>query len=341
MDQKRFIASSVHALPDDHSFNGIDVLKFVCAILICMLHISPFYALTSEQTLPDYFLRECICRLAVPCFLISSGFFLFRKMDLYDYDRDRVQGYIFKMIRLTGVWFMLMIIGWNGILWYLKASIAAVLLLCLLLKAKIKLPHIVLIAGVLFVVGLLGNSYKCLLSPLQSFFIPKAVMLVYDNVFGTTRNGVFFGFAFVLMGALFARKRIVIPTKAAIAGCILSVGLYVLEADLLRRYAHPQFHDIFIFQLPVVFFPFYLASHIQLADRPIYKRLRTVGILVFFLHMMVGQCVKTGLKAAAIIGIQLNVFYFPLTLCLTVVLAVLIDRLSQRKAFGWLRYLYS
>lgn len=115
---------------------------------------------------------------------------------------------------------------------------------------------IILISVALFFVGLLGDSYYGFMEPLKSFIIPKLFIKGYESVFTTTRNGVFFGFVFVLMGALFAQKRMVINSILAVVGLVVSLLIMLLEVYLLKHYSHPKDFNMVLSLLPVIFFCF-------------------------------------------------------------------------------------
>lgn len=283
-----------------------------------------------------------MCRIAVPFYFAASGFLLFRKTDFNNLNQSRIKNYCFKILRLLGTWTFLLFVGGSGQLWYLGALVLAVIILSTLIKKEIPMRWIVLISVILFCIGLLGDSYYGFIEPLKSFFIPKLFIVGYDTVFSTTRNGVFFGLIFVLIGALFAQKRIVINNIFAVVGLIVSFILMFLEVYLLKCYSNPKGYDMVFSLLPVIFFLFYLASHIKLKNRPIYGRLRVIGMLIFFTHLFVNYFVGVGIKIFNnIIGINLTAFQFIITILFTTMLAVIIERLSKTNRFYWLKYLFS
>ncbi len=55
-------------------YQGIDVLKFIMAILVISLHIYPFTDI--NETL-NYYTINWFSRLAVPFFFVCTGFFIF------------------------------------------------------------------------------------------------------------------------------------------------------------------------------------------------------------------------------------------------------------------------
>lgn len=83
-------------------------------------------------------------------------------------------------------------------LWYFPALIFGVLLFDYLYK-KIEMKKIILLGVIFYIIGLLGLSYYGILSGL-----PKNIMDLYFKIFLRTRNGVFFAFPFIVMGAKLA-----------------------------------------------------------------------------------------------------------------------------------------
>ena len=54
----------------------IDIAKYISALLVVCIHTFPFYEIS--ETLNTYWIQT-ICRIAVPFFFTTSGFFFFRK----------------------------------------------------------------------------------------------------------------------------------------------------------------------------------------------------------------------------------------------------------------------
>ena len=73
-----FLASSLHEASRDHAFNGIDLFKFICAFMVCMIHVPPFQTSVFGLDRLNFYLMQGVCRIAVPYFFVSSGFLLFR-----------------------------------------------------------------------------------------------------------------------------------------------------------------------------------------------------------------------------------------------------------------------
>ena len=63
-------------------YPGIDIIKFIGAFLVIMIHTTPFAENQggSVLTLNEFF-KDYICRIAVPFYFVAAGFFLFKKID--------------------------------------------------------------------------------------------------------------------------------------------------------------------------------------------------------------------------------------------------------------------
>ncbi|MGN0500520.1 MAG: acyltransferase family protein [Ruminococcus sp.] len=246
-------------LPSNYCFDGIDLIKFICAFLVCIIHISP---LPTESLLYSNYInfgfQQYICRIAVPFYFMASGFFLFRKIDLTNIDTNRIQKYCFKTLRLLGTWTLLLVVGWTGHLWYLGALVVAVVLISVLLKYHIKFKYIALLSILLYIIGLLGDSYHGIIEPLKNINIFSFIFSGYEYFFSTTRNGVFMGFIFVLMGVLFAHNKILLNLKSAVLCFCISMLLLLVEVFVLQYFSNPKDHNMYISLIPATFFLFTL-----------------------------------------------------------------------------------
>lgn len=71
-----------HFVPIDatKNYNGIDLIKFLCAFLVFIIHVPPFQGeLSAFGESANFWLQHFACRLAVPFYFVSSGFFFLRK----------------------------------------------------------------------------------------------------------------------------------------------------------------------------------------------------------------------------------------------------------------------
>lgn len=59
-------------------YRGIDYFRFISALLVIAIHTSP---LLSYSAYADFILTRIIARVAVPFFLMTTGFFLFQNQE--------------------------------------------------------------------------------------------------------------------------------------------------------------------------------------------------------------------------------------------------------------------
>lgn len=318
-------------------------MKLICAFLVCIIHIKPYSDHLFMYSDSIYLIvRNCFCRIAVPFYFVTSGFLLFRKLRFDNFAIYKVKSYCLKLLRMLGVWTVILFAGNTVHLWYLISLIVSIVLLGYLLDKKISLKKIVICCFVLYIIGLFGDSYYGLILPLKNITFFRIIITGYDTIFETTRNSVFFGLIFVLMGAIMANKKINMSFRFALTGFFISMILLFVEFYLLEHYSICKDHNMYLFLLPATFFLFYIVSHLKLPNSIVYKKMRIVGVLVYFLHPFVNFFVVLGIKFLKHrIGIDLFLFNFTFTIILVTAISVIIEVLSKQKNYKWLRYLYS
>lgn len=188
-----------------------DAFKWLAAFLVVAIHTSP---LESIWPYGDFLLTRIVARLAVPFFFMLTGYFtvqvkktekklfllylgvtcLYLPVQIYKYmgGETFTAGRILKDIFFDGTFYHL---------WYLPACMLGLALMTLLLKCGKE--NAVAISILLYVIGLLGDSYFGLvrLSPILS--------KVYDGMFtcfSYTRNGIFMAPLFLILGRLFREQ---------------------------------------------------------------------------------------------------------------------------------------
>ncbi len=274
-------------------YPAIDFFRIIAAVLIITIHTSPLAGISAET---DFALTRVIARVAVPFFFTASGFFAVSVYGGYDKIFRFCKRTAFIYLAAIALYFPLNIYGgyfhgntlggflrdiiFDGTfyhLWYLPASIIGALIAALLIK-KTAHKTALIISAVLYVIGLLGDSY---------YGISESVPVLktfYDALFGLfsyTRNGLFFAPLFFVIGGVLADGTRTLAMKANVAGLACSLSLMFAEGFALRG-LHFQRHDSMYITLPfVVFFLFgILKSFKGKAD----KRMRKVSLIVYIIH---------------------------------------------------------
>ena len=322
------------------NYNGIDLIKFLCSILVFVIHIPPLQNEAFE--LAKYFnfgLQNFLCRIAVPFYFVASGFFLFRKMDIYNLKPDIIKNYCFNILKIMCIWRVLLNTGdISHHLWYLGSSVVAIALVSICFYTRIKINGICGLALVLYIVGLLGDSYYGIIEPVISNGVLQYFMNAIVFFMNSTRNGIFMGFIFVFIGAIFSQHKTELkPLKAAIGFGLSMLGL-LGEVFLLGYFDIPKDYNMYLFLIPASIFLFLFAKNLKLKDSSIYKRLRVIGFIIYLTHLLVNKIVVW------VIGyidkyLDVNLFgcEFLISLVLSIIVAVLIERLSCQNKFKWIK----
>ncbi len=325
----------------------IDLFKYLGSLLIVAIHIAPFLSYFDAFPLAkilNYGIKNYFARIAVPFYFAAAGFFLFRKIDLNKFDISITGNYILKILRLLGIWTVLLFIGKSYQLWYLGSLAVAVCFLTILLYKRVSLKNMLIIACVLYLIGLLGDSYYGVLNIMQGIKPIHYIVKIYEEVFKTTRNGIFFGFIFVLLGGIVQKKKISIKPFAAACGFIISMVLLLCEALLLKKYELVKDFNMYIMLIPATFFLLVFSINFKTEQGQVLRKLRNIGIMVYFLHLFVYQILLWVWSAInKFFGVNLNnsIINYILTVVIATIIGVLIDYLSKTKKFSFLKYLYS
>jgi len=224
----------------------LDVLKFICAILIVGSHVLPIF----HNDVLNLYYGQWFFRFAVPLFIISSGFY-FEKMDtnkrktyikrillLYIvgvvmYLPNILSSYslssISDILRICRVLFF----GYYH-LWYLVALFMALLVSYLMNMflpiEKHKTKYFVVCVILLFIGIFFDEYYKIF----NNDFLTKIAYIL--NIFGSTRNFIFMTFPIVTIGRLIyiEREKIFeIKPLTYILSTMLFFVLSILELTIL------------------------------------------------------------------------------------------------------------
>ena len=320
------------------NYNGLDLMKFICAIFVFLLHSRPFPASAEYMN----FSSIVMCRLAVPFFFASSGFFLFRKMDLYNINADIVRNYCYRLLMLYGLWNVLLVFGERGALWYLSGTTVAVVMIALCFKVfKMKIRSVIVLSILLYIIAMLGNSYDFVGAPLHEVPILRNIIDFYVAVFGTTRKGMFFGFIFVFMGALIAHCKVQMTAKKAFVGFVVFLSLLYAEAFFLKLCTPMDYFEMCVMLVPAVYFLFMFMMSVNLKDRPVYRRLRTLSMIIYFIHWPLKDVVGIVLdNVRSKLGMNLTEYAFVISFVVVMGVSFFIEWLSRREKFKWINWLF-
>lgn len=308
-------------------YAGIDYFRIAAAVMVIAIHTAPFSVFGKEI---DFGLTYCIGRVAVPFFLMTTGYFVLGPWKLGKCaDDKRVIRPLKKTLFLYAAAFVLYLpvnfyaggmpksaggflrmLFFDGAfyhLWYFPAVVTGCILVAAMLK-RFPVHLVVWLAGLLYLIGAGGDSYYGLASRIP------AVESLYDMLFAVssyTRNGIFYAPVFLVMGMLIrakkesdGRKRKTqerrgrrsrsggVETKGLLVGLMVSMALMLIEGYLTYSFDLQRHNSMYLFLIPVMYFLFRLLLCIP-GDAPACTR--DISMLVYIIH----PAVLIGLRGIA------------------------------------------
>ena len=282
------------------NYNGLDVLKFIMALLVAQRHIIQIFFPESSRW--RIVIGSWLSNLPVPVFFTIAGFFLFRKLPQDGSGTGAVRRYCMRILRLYITWCAIYLpidfYNWyNGTrdikaglltyvhrflfdstipqLWYLPALFIACLLVWLLYSHGWRIWQILTLGAVLYIVGCIGDNWyfnQQLPMRLQQY------LAVYIRWFLTMRNGVFYGTFYVALGLMFARTKWRPPLWVSAAGAVCFIAL--MYKEVLRC----QNINMIFSAAPAAYFLFSAAEALPLPDSRLYPRLRGISEWIYLAH---------------------------------------------------------
>ncbi len=118
------------------------------------------------------------------------------------------------------------------------------------------------------------------------------------------------------------------------------MALMFVEAFTLKYIGSVREQDMYLFLIPATFFGFAFISQMELPDHPAYIKLRQISSLVFYSHLWIKVLINKGFQLFDE-DLSKTPLLFISTTLLSVVSALAIIKLSERKRFQWIKLLYT
>jgi len=246
------------------SRHSSDIVKFVFSIIIVIVHI--------DYNQDFYIISNYLARVGVPFFFISSGYVFYKKIHqgvdnryinniLHTYMKlfiiyipigviqlktltssnimigNTATNHIFQLIMV------ILVYGSSYHLWYLPAVIFS-LSVIKFFYIKIRIEYMIILSFLFYLIGAFETYYGILPSQIQS------TMSLYFQYFQTTRNGLFFGLIFVLIGFYLAKKNVRI-NKLKLKITLGSLAM-VMECIIVNALPNVRDYNFFLSLIPLV-----------------------------------------------------------------------------------------
>ncbi|MBU5363634.1 acyltransferase [Enterococcus raffinosus] len=309
----------------------LNLAQYTSSLLVILIHCGRL----SENDIVHFTLKVFFGRLAVPLFLVTAGyFFCLKQNENPDYARSyfkrQWQVYLFwSLIYLPyGVWFVQNIgldpklylaalpvgIGYLGFcyhLWYFPALFLGFFLTRKLVK-HVKFPITCCVCMFLFTLGA-TETYAAYLQGTRI----HTIYTLYQQLFFTTRNGLFYAPIFLLIGFFLASasKYHLFLQKYKWQGLIIS--LLLLSSETILVCLKQGTDKNFLFSLiPASLFLMNLLLRSTFLVKRNFSQLRKNGQSLYFLHPLFLEGIQWVFKQAGIAdfqGIPLFLITFALT----------------------------
>ena len=216
-------------------------------------------------------------------------------------------------------------------LWYLPASIIGAAIAWYLVK-KLNYPKALMVASVLYLIGLFGDSYYGITEKISCL---NSLYTYIFQVTDYTRNGIFFAPIFFILGGFIADNRPQITFGKSFLGFAISLALMLGEAMILHHFDLQRHDSMYVFLLPCMYFLFIVILHFK-GKRLV--SLRTASLIIYIIHPMMIVVIRLFSKLLHIQKLFVEnsiVHYF--AVCLTsvvfsVVLTAMWNKYKPKKA---------
>ena len=286
---------------EKQQYYGLDVLKFVMALLVVARHtIQIFYPVDSRWRI---IIHYWLSNLGVPTFFAIAGFLLFKKAASDNenaavprLDSAKFRTYIFRILKLYILWSLIYLpidiynkqpVGFylqswfmsSTIiqLWYLPALIVAVVINWFLYKVfRGKTWLMLIFTGMLLIIGWTVDNhvvYKHLAPPVLQSFVGW-----YAPKFLTMRNGIFYGSFYVAAGAWIAGRNKRMPLVPTILICIAFLMVMYKEVLICSNI------NIVLSAAPVVICLTELSLRLKGSGNKVFLFIREQSEWIYFTH---------------------------------------------------------
>lgn len=285
--------------------SSLDIAKFLCAILILLLHTDPFGSYSKALS---FGMRNVVCVIAVPFFFAVSGYLLAEKLGAMKSASEQGQ-YMKKYLKRlaviylvwSAVYFPFVIVKWlragfgiglvleyikdfffegsYSTIWFLPALMSAAVLYWLLRK-KLSSKGVFFVGCGVYVITLLLSSYYGV-----TMRIPGLAQIgeLYYGFFDSVKNGTLFGLVFLALGGMVNQEASFRQMRRgyALLGAVLSGGLLVAEVIGYRIIGNMKGIDTVASLLPLTFFALVWTLSFDLKPSGLWLTLRKYSMLIF------------------------------------------------------------
>ena len=323
---------------------AIDVFKLIASILVVVIHTQPF--LEINETL-NFIIVQYISRVAVPFFIISTGFFVGKKIFFENGSivnikdaRAAVLRSALKILKMYIIWSLVYLLvsipswmdtGWFSVnafidwgiafftkgsyyhLWYLAEVCYALIILAVLLPF-LKEKHICITVCLLWFVEVLSYGYRVFLPSIvqEAFNMLDIIALPFESIVRVLP---------LLLIGIAIQKQNEIRLINNVSRFVLSMILLWIEICFVSKFGGESFSYL-IFTLPTAYFLFkvvhYFDNKLKFENTVL---LADVSTVVYCVHPAVIVFLKD------VLSVNANLWVFVLAILISIAICVVVNYL--------------
>ena len=273
---------------------NLDIARLIASFFIVAIHVYPFNSFNENL---DFIITRVLFRIAVPLFLMITGFFVLPKIlkdqkVLWDYTKKIFLLYAFCILLYLPIqiyngflshfdlFSFLKSIFFTGTfyhLWYFPALILGLWFLVFLIRF-VSERFLFLLLFFFYFIGLFGDSYYGIvsnISVIRSFY--AFVFLLTDY----TRNGIFYVPIFLYLGYFFHLHKSKLSLHYQVFWFLLFWIFMGIEGFLLVQASISRHTSMYFFLIPTCYFLF---SSFQNVTQKSYPFLRELSTNIYIWH---------------------------------------------------------
>lgn len=338
------------------NYNGLDLGKFLMAILVVAIHTGPLINCKNEMVLRIY---SNINSLAVPFFFITTSWLFFvKRTDIYsDECMKALRKRIYHFIRIYVIWeliyFPCVLFGgyfqnghatvynvadyfrkfifvgsnyYSNQFWFLLSMIYMLIICYIFLKWKLPIKKIWILSIFLYVIGFTINYFISIKPDSEIggwLFIRYFTSLCNEST-------VFPYFIYIVIGMIMAKQGIEFSKKRIVFCILIGVLFDILLpnsffAPALRR----LFETVAVFQI---------FMQMKLNDRSIYIKFREASMVLYYTHFFFIFLYELTLNQLSSYCKGFRIFGVCLLCC--IVLSMILDYLKKYPQFRWINVVF-
>lgn len=318
---------------------NIDVCRFIATLMVVAIHT---YPLSSFDENVDYMFTRILFRIAVPLFLMITGYYILpralkNKNSIKNYTQKILNLYLisiliflpiniysgyFKLLDFTSFIKDILLNGTFYHLWYFPSLLLGLWITYYLLK-KLDIKASGIIVMILYIIGMFGDNYFGTIKNIN--FLNNLYNCIF-YIFDYTRNGLFYTPIFLYIGYLISCKKLKIDNQKSLILIVLNLILLIIEGISLYFNKIPKHSSMYIFLIPLSYCIFNLIINNSNNSN---KELRSISSWIYIFHPIFIAILHFLSNKINLILLNNSFINYILVIALTTVFILIIKKIKE------------